>query len=84
VHGIITIVGPQAVMALEDVAHAIVDVSRTTQKPFTASFVGVVSQVSEDYLDQHGIPEMEVPERPVRAMKALHHRGLYLRRRRFA
>jgi len=24
---------------------------------------------------------MEVPERPVRAMKALYHRGLYLRRR---
>jgi acetyltransferase len=84
VHGVITIVGPQAVMPLEDVAHAIVDVSRTTQKPFTASFVGVVSQVSEDYLDSHGIPEMEVPERPVRAMKALHHRGQYLRRRKFA
>ena len=84
VHGIITIVGPQAVMPLEDVAHAIVDVHRTTQKPFTASFVGVMSQPSEDYLDQHGIPEMEVPERPVRAMKALYHRGLYLRRRKFS
>ncbi len=84
VHGIITIVGPQAVMPFEDVARAIVDVSKTTSKPFTASFVGVVSQPSEDYLDQAGIPEMEVPERPVRAMKALYHRGLYLRRRKFA
>jgi hypothetical protein len=68
-------------MSLEEIAHVIVDVSKTTRKPFTASFVGIVSQPSEDYMDTHGIPEMEVPERPVRAMKALHHRGLYLRRR---
>jgi acetyltransferase len=81
VHGIITIVGPQAVMDLGDVARAIVELSRTTGKPFCASMVGVVSQASENYLDEHGIPEMEVPERPVRAMKALYHRGLYLRRR---
>jgi len=84
VHGLITIVGPQAVMPLEEVAHSIVDISRSTSKPFCASFVGVVSQPSEDFLDQHGIPEMEVPERPVRAMKALYHRGLYLRRRKFS
>jgi len=81
VHGIITIVGPQAVMDMGDVARAIVELSRTTDKPFCASMVGVVSQDSENYLDEHGIPEMEVPERPVRAMKALYHRGLYLRRR---
>jgi acetyltransferase len=81
VHGIITIVGPQAVMDMGDVARAIVELSRTTTKPFCASFVGVLSQPSEFYLDEHGIPEMEVPERPVRAMKALYHRGLYLRRR---
>jgi len=81
VHGIITIVGPQAVMDLGDVARAIVEMSGTTSKPFCASMVGVVSQASENYLDEHGIPEMEVPERPVRAMKALYHRGLYLRRR---
>lgn len=81
VHGIITIVGPQAVMDLSEVARAIVELSRTTTKPFCASMVGVVSQPSEDYLEEHGIPEMEVPERPVRAMKALYHRGLFLRRR---
>jgi len=81
VHGIITIVGPQAVMDLGDVARAIVEMSHTTDKPFCASLVGVVGRASENYLDEHGIPEMEVPERPVRAMKALYHRGLYLRRR---
>jgi len=81
VHGIITIIGPQAVMSLMEVAQVIVDISKKSKKPFTASFVGIVHQDSEDYMDKHGIPEMEVPERPVRAMKALHHRGLYLRRR---
>jgi len=81
VHGIITIVGPQAVMDLSEVARAIVELSRTTTKPFCASMVGVIGQASENYLDSHGIPEMEVPERPVRAMKALYHRGLFLRRR---
>ena len=81
VHGIITIVGPQAVMDLGEVSRAIVELSGTTTKPFCASLVGVVSRASEGYLDEHGIPEMEVPERPVRAMKALYHRGLYLRRR---
>jgi acetyltransferase len=81
VHSLITIVGPTATVNLDDLAEAIVDISKTTNKPFTASFVGVISQSSENYMDNHGIPEMEVPERPVRAMKALYHRGLYLKRR---
>lgn len=80
VHGVVTIAGPQAVMKLTDIAKKIVEISYRYTKPMTACFVGVVSHPSENYLDMHGIPEMDSPERAVRAMYALYMRGKYLKR----
>ncbi|MEW5761323.1 MAG: hypothetical protein AB1779_11225, partial [Candidatus Thermoplasmatota archaeon] len=80
VHGIIVLVGPQGVTSLYEIAKAIVDVKKTTDKPMTASFIGIVHQESEDYVDSHGIPEFEAPERAVRAMHALYLRGKFLGR----
>ena len=49
-------------------------------KPVTVSFVGMVAQDGENYLDSHGIPEIEYPERAVFAMHALMERMRFLER----
>ena len=63
-----------------DIAIRTVDVQKESGKPVTASFVGMVSQESENYLDSNGIPEIEYPERAVFAMYALIHRMRFLKK----
>jgi acyl-CoA synthetase (NDP forming) len=57
-----------------------VDIHETTGKPITVSFVGMVHQPSENYLDSKGIPEIEYPERAVYAMYALMERYHFLKK----
>jgi acetyltransferase len=63
-----------------NIAYRIVDIHETTGKPITVSFVGMIAQTSENYLDSKGIPEIEYPERSVFAMYALIDRMRFLKK----
>ncbi|MBI3267981.1 MAG: acetate--CoA ligase family protein [Planctomycetes bacterium] len=82
VDGIVLVCTPQAMTEPLETAKRIVQVVEASpaRKPLTASFLGIVHQPSEDWLDAHGIPERAFPERSVRAMDALVKRGEQLRR----
>jgi acetyltransferase len=80
VDGIIFIVAPTAVFKPLDIAKRVAEVGKTARKPIIASFVGIIGEESEDYLESSGIPTIEFPERAVRAMHALVHRRWYLDR----
>jgi acetyltransferase len=79
VHGILLIMTPQAMTEPIDVAKKTVTQMKTSRKPVIASFMGLLSDESEDYLEQHGIPEIEFPERAIVALNALVARGRVLR-----
>jgi len=80
VDGIILLLSPSGRTDPLDIAKRIVSVCRDFNKPVTASFVGIVSHESENYLDSHGIPEIEYPERAVIAMHALVERMRFLKK----
>jgi len=80
VDGVIVMFSPSAISTPLKIAESIVDVASDYDKPVTASFVGMVSQDAENYLDMHGIPEMEYPERAVVAMHSLMERMRFLKR----
>ncbi len=74
VQGIIFIVAPTSVFKPLDIAKEVAVVAKTAKKPIIASFVGIIGDESEDYLESSGVPTVEFPERAVRAMHALVHR----------
>ena len=80
VDGIVLILTPQAMTDPLDVAKRVVALAKGRLKPITASFVGMISQESENYMDANGIPERAWPERAVRSMYAIVHRGRVLAR----
>ncbi len=80
VDGVILLLSPVATANTMNVAKCIVEIHRRVKKPIAVSFVGIVSQESENYLDSQGIPEIEYPERAVFAMYALVERMRFLRR----
>ncbi|MDP6155080.1 MAG: CoA-binding protein [Candidatus Thermoplasmatota archaeon] len=80
IDGVILLLSPTARAEPMDIAIRTVDVQKESGKPVTASFVGMVSQESENYLDSNGIPEIEYPERAVFAMYALIHRMRFLKK----
>lgn len=80
VNAVILLLAPTAKADPMGIAKGIVDVFRAHSKPITASFVGMISHESENYLDRCGIPEIEFPERAVIAMHALVERMRFLRK----
>lgn len=80
VDGIILLLSPTAKAHALNLAYRIVDVFEKVQKPITVSFVGMVHQDSENYLDSQGIPEIEYPERAVFAMYSLIKRYRFLKK----
>jgi acetyltransferase len=80
VDAVIVLLSPTAKAHALNLAYRIVDVFETTQKPITVSFVGMVHQDSENYLDSQGIPEIEYPERAVFAMYSLINRLRFLKK----
>jgi acetyl coenzyme A synthetase (ADP forming)-like protein len=80
VDGVVLLMSPTAMANSMEVAHRIVEITDSIKKPITVSFVGIVSQDSEDYLDSRGIPEIEYPERAVFAMYALIWRMRFLKK----
>ncbi len=80
IDGVILLLSPTAKADSMNLAYRIVDMYEATKKPVTVSFVGMVHQDSENYLDSKGIPEIEYPERAVFAMYALIERFRFLKR----
>jgi acetyltransferase len=80
VDGVILLMAPTATAKSMNIAYRIVDIQKEVGKPITVSFVGMVSTESEDYLDSHGIPEIEYPERAVFAMYALVERMRFMKK----
>lgn len=80
VDAVILLLSPSGRADPLDIARKAVEIYETGGKPITASFVGMVGQESENYLDRHGIPEVEYPERAVFAMYALVQRMRFLAR----
>jgi acetyltransferase len=80
VDGTILLLSPTAMAHPLNLAYRIVDIHQATGKPITSSFVGMIHQDSENYLDSQGIPEIEYPERAVFAMHALIERMRFLKK----
>jgi acetyltransferase len=80
VDGIIYVVAPTAVFDPLDMAKAVAPMAKSATKPIIATFVGIIGEESEDYLEATGVPTIEFPERAVRAMHALVHRKRILER----
>ncbi|UCH88629.1 MAG: CoA-binding protein [Thermoplasmata archaeon] len=80
IDGVILLLSPTAKTDALNIAYRIVDIHETTGKPITVSFIGMVAQTSENYLDSKGIPEIEYPERAVFAMHALMERMKFLKK----
>jgi acetyltransferase len=80
VDAVILLLSPTARADSLNLAYRIVDVHETTGKPIAVSFVGMIHQTSENYLDSKGIPEIEYPERAVFAMHALMERMRFLKK----
>jgi acetyltransferase len=78
VDGVVLLHSPTIKLSPLKLASYIVDIYQATKKPITVSYVGMVNKVSENFLDSHGIPEIEYPERAVFAMYALVERMRYL------
>lgn len=80
IDSIILLLSPTAKANSLNLAYRIVDIYEVKRKPITVSFVGMIHQASENYLDSKGIPEIEYPERAVFAMYALVERYRFLKK----
>jgi acetyltransferase len=80
VDAVILLLAPTAMAHPLNLAYRIVDLQKDIGKPITVSFVGMIHQESENYLDSQGIPEIEYPERAVFAMYALMQRYNFLKK----
>jgi acyl-CoA synthetase (NDP forming) len=80
VDALVLLLAPTAMAHPLNLAYRIVDIHEATGKPITVSFVGMIHQDSENYLDSKGIPEIEYPERAVYAMYALMERYRFLKK----
>jgi len=79
VDGVILIMAPTMLANPLELAHRVADMAQATTKPIIASFVGMVREASEDFLESTGVPTIEFPERAVLAMHALVHRMCHLK-----
>jgi acetyltransferase len=80
IDALIVLLSPNARVDPLNLAYRIADVHEATGKPVAVSFVGIIHQPSENYLDSRGIPEIEYPERAVFAMYALMERMRFLKK----
>ncbi|MHA1649339.1 MAG: acetate--CoA ligase family protein [Candidatus Helarchaeota archaeon] len=78
---IIVILTPTAMVEPLQTAKIVVDIMKDSDKPVSCAWLGLESRMSSFYLDDHGIPEVSFPDRCVKAIKALVHRGKFLKKR---
>jgi acetyl coenzyme A synthetase (ADP forming)-like protein len=81
VDAIIVILCPTAMVEPLKTAKIVVDVMADGNKPVSCAWLGLESRMSSNYLDDHGIPEVSFPDRCVKAIKSLVHRGAFLKKR---
>ncbi|MHA1265574.1 MAG: acetate--CoA ligase family protein [Candidatus Helarchaeota archaeon] len=86
VDAIIVILCPTAMVEPIQTAKIVIDRMKENQnsdhpKPIAACWLGLDSRMSSFLLDDAGIPEVSFPDRAVKAIKALVHRGAFLKRR---
>ncbi len=78
VDSIIVILTPLTISHPYIVSGEIVEIAKKSTKPILANYVGIISEVSGRYLDEHGVPEISWPERTVQAMHSLTARANFL------
>ncbi len=78
---IIVILAPTAMVEPLPTAKIVVDIMKDSGKPVSCAWLGLESRDSTFYLDDHGIPEVSFPDRCVKALKSLIHRGKFLKKR---
>ena len=81
---IIAILCPTAMVEPLQTAKIVIDVMKENQagdnpKPIAACWLGLESRMSSYLLDDAGIPEVSFPDRAVKAIKSLVHRGHFLK-----
>lgn len=81
VDAIIALLAPTAMVEPLQTARIVVDTMKNSGKPISCAWLGLESRMSSHYLDDHGIPEVSFPDRCVKAIKALVHRGRFLKKR---
>ncbi len=77
---IIAMLCPTAMVEPLQTAKIVVDIMKDSDKPCACCWLGLDSRMSSFYLDDHGIPEVSFPDRAVKAIKSLVHRGKFLNR----
>ncbi|TFG05264.1 MAG: hypothetical protein EU536_02475 [Promethearchaeota archaeon] len=78
---IIVILCPTAMVEPLQTAKTVVDIMKNSEKPVSCCWLGLESRMSSFYLDDAGIPEVSFPDRAAKAIKALVHRGNFLKSR---
>jgi acetyl coenzyme A synthetase (ADP forming)-like protein len=81
VDALIVMLCPTAMVEPLQTAKMVVDTMKNSDKPVAACWLGLESRMSSFFLDDAGIPEVSFPDRAVKAIKALVHRGKFLKRR---
>jgi len=81
VDAIIVLLAPTAMVEPLQTAKIVVDIMKNCDKPVSCAWMGLDSRMSSFYLDDHGISEVSFPDRCVKAIKALVHRGKFLKKR---
>jgi acetyl coenzyme A synthetase (ADP forming)-like protein len=72
VDGLIVIVTPQAMTEIEETAHAVGQMSRESDKPVLACFMGEARiEAGVDVLWQYGVPNYPFPERAAASLAAM-------------
>jgi len=79
VDSIIVMLTPLTITHPYIVSGEIVEIAKKSSKPILANYVGIVSEVSGRYLDEHGVPEISWPGRTVTAMHSLTARANFLK-----
>jgi len=78
VDSIIVMLTPLTITHPYIVSGEIVEIAGKSTKPILATYVGIISEVSGRYLDEHGVPEISWPGRTVQAMHSLTARANFL------
>ncbi|MDZ7728609.1 MAG: CoA-binding protein [Dehalococcoidia bacterium] len=82
VDGIVVLLTVQAMTDPLQTSKAIIEAHDNPEwrKPLLCSFFGLMGSEAGSYLDEHGVPEFNTPERAMSAMDALRRRGRWLAR----
>ncbi len=85
VDGALVILTPQSMTNALDIAKAVVDIATRSHKPILCSFMGVVDvSAGVKYLQEHGYPVFQFPEKAAKAFGALYQYARWINRQHLA